>query len=59
MNFIKLTEMWQDGEFEKVSSTILDSKEFMEKDRLMNFCMYFQKYLGTAELEVLIKLMQK
>ena len=58
-DLLQLTEMWQDGKFKEVSCAILDSKEFMEKDRLMNFCMYFQKYLGATELEVLIKLIQK
>jgi hypothetical protein len=56
MTNLELTEMWQDGEFNQVTSHILDSKEFMQKDRLIDFCVYFSKYLGFKELQVLQKL---
>ncbi len=56
MTNLELTEMWQDGEFNQVTAHILDSKEFMQKDRLIDFCVYFSKYLGFKELQVLQKL---
>ncbi|MBD36221.1 MAG: hypothetical protein CL512_05580 [Actinobacteria bacterium] len=58
MNYenIELTEMWQDGKYEEVANAIRDSKEFSEKDRLIDFCLYFAKYLGNRELKVLHKL---
>jgi hypothetical protein len=55
---IELTEMWQDGKFEEVANIIKDSKEFSEKDRLIEFCLYFDKYLGRKELQVLHKFVQ-
>jgi hypothetical protein len=58
-DFIQLTEMWQNREFNKVAEVICDSKEFLEKDRLIDFCAYFQKYLGENELKVLSKLIQR
>ena len=56
MSNIDLTELWFDGKYTEVSSYILDAKEFQEKDRLMDFCLYFTKYVGGRELEVLHKL---
>ena len=56
MNNIELTDMWLDGKFNQVASHIADSKEFLEKDRLIDFCLYFHKYVGRAELKVLSKL---
>ena len=56
MNNIELTDMWLDGKFNEVASHITDSKEFQEKDRLIDFCLYFNKYVGQEELKVLSKL---
>ena len=56
MENIDLTELWQDGKYTQVASHILDSKEFVEKDRLMDFCIYFNKYVGEKDLLVLQKL---
>ena len=56
MTDIQLTEMWFDGKFNEVASHIADSKEFSEKDRLIDFCLYFNKYVGQEELKVLSKL---
>ena len=40
MSNIELTEMWLDGKFDEVIWEITDSKQFMEKDRLIDFCLY-------------------
>jgi hypothetical protein len=56
MSNIELTDMWFDGKFNEVASHIIDSKEFMEKDRLIDFCLYFHKYVGRDELQILQKL---
>ena len=56
MTNIQLIEMWFDGKFNEVASHITDSKEFQEKDRLIDFCLCFHKYVGRAELKVLGKL---
>ena len=56
MTNLELTEMWQDGKLNEVTAHILDSKDFMAKDRLIDFCVYFSKYLGLKELQVLQKL---
>ena len=58
MNYenIDLTDLWMDGEYEQVAGIIRDSKEFQESDRLIDFCLYFHKYVGCKQLEVLQKL---
>jgi len=58
MNYtnIELTDLWFEGEYEQVAEIIRDSKDFLEKDRLIDFCLYFDKYVGRRELEVLQKL---
>tara|TARA_R110001583_G_scaffold70887_2_gene200154 strand:- start:1599 stop:1778 length:180 start_codon:yes stop_codon:yes gene_type:complete len=56
MENIKLTDLWQDGRYSEVASHIVDSKEFLEKDRLMDFCIYFNKYIGERDLLILKKL---
>jgi len=56
MENIDLTELWQDGKYLEVASHITDSKEFLEKDRLMDFCIYFNRYIGEKDLLVLQKL---
>ena len=58
MNYtnIELTDLWFEGEYEQVAEIIRDSKDFLEKDRLTDFCLYFDKYVGRRELEVLQKL---
>ena len=53
---IDLTDLWFNGEYEQVAEIIRDSKEFLEKDRLIDFCLYFDKYVGRRELQVLQKL---
>ena len=56
MENIKLTDLWSDGKYNEVASYISDSKEFLEKDRLIEFCIYFNKYIGERDLLVLKKL---
>ena len=52
MNYsnIELTDLWFDCEYEKVAGVIKDSKDFLEKDRLIDFCLYFTKYVCRNEL---------
>ena len=59
MSNIELTEMWLDGKFDEVIWEITDSKQFMEKDRLIDFCLYFQKYVGEADLRILQKILKE
>ena len=57
MENIKLTDLWHDGKYSEVASHISDSKEFLEKDRLIDFCIYFNKYIGERDLLILKKLL--
>ena len=52
--FIDLTEMWQDGKYFEVTETIWD--EDWDAARVVQFCTYFAKYMGTKELNVLSRL---
>ena len=58
MENIELTDLWYDGKYNEVASYITDSKEFLEKDRLIDFCIYFNKYIGERELLTLKKLIE-
>lgn len=51
--FIKLTEMWQDGDYFGVAETI--RTEDWGHSTLAEFCSYFVKYLGTREFHLLYK----
>jgi len=51
--YIKLTELWQDGEFELVGKSIANSR--WNHAELAEFCAYFNKYLGKSQLDVLYK----
>ncbi len=51
--FIKLTEMWQDGDYFGVAEII--RTEDWEHSTLAEFCSYFVKYLGTREFHLLYK----
>ena len=53
-SFIDLTEMWQDGKYFQVTEIIWD--EDWDSARVIQFCSYFAKYLGTKELNVLSRL---
>ena len=52
---MKLTEMWQDCEFQRVVDTI--AKEAWDPSRLAEFVVYFRKYLGEEQAKVLYKLL--
>ena len=56
MKFIELTELWQDGRFGLVLDYLRYSEQFSDRANLIDFCVYFGKYLGTDELQVLQKL---
>ena len=51
--YIKLTELWQDGDFNEVG-TIINAEKWNPR-RVSEFCAYFSKYLGNAQLELLYK----
>ena len=51
--FIELTELWQDGDYYKVGSTI--NTEKWTQARVAEFCAYVSKYLGTSQLNLLYK----
>lgn len=51
--FIKLTELWQDGEYLEVGRTL--HAENWSPARVAEFCAYFSKFLGTTQLEILYK----
>ena len=53
--FIALTEMWQDRNYSEVANIVNDSN--WSNSKLASFCIYFVKYLGLKELEVLQKLL--
>ena len=52
--FIDLTEMWQDGKYFEVTEIIWN--EDWDTARVVQFCTYFAKYMGTKELNVLSRL---
>ena len=51
--FIDVTEMWQDGDYNKVGDLI--KNERWSSSRVAEFCAYLNKYLGTRELDVFYK----
>ncbi len=51
--FIDVTEMWQDGDYNKVGDLI--KNERWSSARVAEFCAYLNKYLGTRELDVFYK----
>jgi hypothetical protein len=51
--FIDLTELWQDGEFNKVGEIINNEK--WNPARVAEFSAYMCKYLGTTQLNLLYK----
>ena len=51
--FIRLTELWQDGEYVKVGNIIND--ENWPSSRVAEFCAYIAKYLGTQQLDIFYK----
>ena len=51
LEFIDLTELWQDGKYSEVGDTIRD----WNARQVTEFCAYFCKYLGTTQLKILHK----
>jgi hypothetical protein len=54
--YIELTELWQDGEYNKVSDII--NSEQWSPARVAEFCSYFNKFLGSSQLNILHKFLQ-
>ena len=44
--FIKLTELWHDGDYYRVGSII--NKEKWSQGRIAEFCAYVSKYIPSA-----------
>jgi hypothetical protein len=51
--FIELTEMWQDGDYLGVGEVIFN--EDWGSARVAEFCLYFNKYVGNKQFQVLHK----
>ena len=51
--YIELTELWQDGEDVEVANII--NNENWKPGRVAEFCAYFNKFLGTNQLNLLYK----
>jgi len=54
--FPTLTELWRDGKCIEVANIVAHTAPFSNRANLINFCVYFAKYLGADELQVLQKL---
>ena len=52
-NNIELTEMWRDGHYLAVGKTM--EREEWSPAQVAEFCAYFAKYIGLAELNKLYK----
>ena len=52
-DFIDLTELWQDGEYNKVGEVI--NKEKWNPARVAEFSAYMCKYLGITQFNLLYK----
>ena len=51
--YITLTGMWQNGDYNNVASII--NKEKWSNSRLAEFCAYFNRFLGSSQLNLLYK----
>ena len=51
--FIDVTEMWQDGDYNEVGDLI--KNERWSSSRVAEFCAYFSRYIGTRQLDILYK----
>lgn len=52
-DFITLTELWQDGDYFEVGEIIF--AEGWSHSRVAEFCLYFSKYIGINEFQLLYK----
>lgn len=55
-DFADLIEFWRDGRFDVVVNYIQHSEQFSNRANLIDFCVYFDKYVGKEELKILQKL---
>lgn len=51
--YIILTDLWHEGKFLEVGKIIKD--EEWPSSRVAEFCLYFSKYVGLRDFEVLYK----
>jgi hypothetical protein len=51
--YIKLTELWNEGLYVEVGNTIRN--EEWNAHRMAEFCAYFVKYIGINDLNILYK----
>lgn len=51
--FLQLTELWQDGEYDRLGIVI--KEEAWESSKVAEFCAYFAKYMGLNQLNILYK----
>lgn len=51
--YIKLTDLWHQGEFLEVGRIIKNEK--WPPSRVAEFCLYFSKYVGLRDFGVLYK----
>ena len=54
--FPTLTELWRDGKYIEVANIVAHTAPFSNRANLIDFCVYFEKYLGADELKVLQRL---
>lgn len=54
--FPTLTELWKDGKYIEVAEIVAHTAPFSNRAKLIDFCVYFEKYLGRDELRVLQRL---
>ena len=54
--FLQLTERWQDRQYAQVADYIRHDIVFSNRANLIDFCIYFDKYVGKEELNILQKL---
>lgn len=52
-DFIELTELWNNGSYNKIGEII--RREKWDQNRIVEFCSYFAKYVGLRELNILYK----
>lgn len=52
-DYLTLTELWQDCEYIQVGKII--NREEWKPSEVAKFCSYFNKYLGTNQLNILYK----
>jgi hypothetical protein len=51
--YIKLTDLWYDGKYLEVGNVIRE--ENWKPNEIAEFCLYFVKYVGLKEFELLHK----